>query len=240
MEVQRNNAPNIESILISTLVNGSLGVSAPAYLVGQWFELLCSQYAQPYRKYYTLFDQSGRKAGRVEFMLAEFQRVEHLVKNPAPMIIAIMFRNFISVPLSKTNISDSVTVAKAFLITAGAPRITIGRVARLILATRHTREYGKTLRTSDERLIADLELMDYSFSHDASLGSAFALRSEFVTVTDEEFRKFYGHWLSGLVSRGTHMYQTDDFREKYGEQTVENMKYVLHNMSAVVHHRPRP
>lgn len=219
------------------LTDGSLGAYATRRFAEHWFEFVFTQYNDPVRKYHTLVNQIHGGRGHIEFMLDEFKLVKHLAKNPDLVILAIILHDVIYKLGSKTNEADSAQFAKIMLLLMGAPKKVITIVMKLIMATRHLE---KPLKSIDEQLIADIDLMGFGLSYDATLGASLRVREEYAHVSEEDFASGHGKIIHGFMGRGINLYRTPHFKENYGVKALENLRKILFDMRAIAHHKGKP
>ena len=142
--------------------------------------------------------------------------------------VAVWFHGAVYVPGRPDNEEASAALADLALSEGGVEPPVRDRVRSLILATRHTAiPHG-----SDARLLADLDLVilgadPYRFGiYDR------AIRREFHTLPDAEYRTGRAAVLRSFLARPW-IYHTDAFRERYEAQARANIAAALSTLEAV-------
>lgn len=130
---------------------------------------LLARYAEPHRAYHT--------QQHLAECLVLFDEVRHLAKRPVEVEVALWFHDAVYDVHRHDNEAVSADWARTALLEAGAPADVAGRVAALVLATRHS----VAPATPDEQLLVDIDL--------AILGAAPARFAEY----EAQIRREYGH-----------------------------------------------
>ena len=176
-------------------------------------ELLAS-YAEPPRAYHT-----GQHLAECLVLFDEF-RV--LAERPAEVEVALWFHDAVYDVHRHDNEAVSADWAHAALLDAGATADVAGRVAALVLATRHS----VAPATADEQLLVDIDL--------AILGAAPArfaeyeaqIRVEYGFVPPAVFSEKRGAILAGFLARPV-LYGTPALRERLEPQARLNLQAAL-------------
>ncbi|MDR7270907.1 putative metal-dependent HD superfamily phosphohydrolase [Pelomonas saccharophila] len=179
---------------------------------------LLARYAEPHRGYHT-----QQHLGECLALFGEFA---HLAERPAEVEIALWFHDALYDVHRHDNEALSADWARAALLDAGAPADAAGRVAALVLATRHS----VAPATPDEQLLVDIDL--------AILGAAptrFAeyeaqIRMEYAHVPVEVFNEKRGQILAGFLARAV-LYGTPALRERFEAPARANLQAALSALS---------
>lgn len=175
---------------------------------------LLARYAEPHRGYHT--------RQHLDECLVLFGEFGHLAERPAEVEIALWFHDAIYDVHRHDNEALSADWASQALRDAGAPADVAGRVAALVLATRHS----VAPATPDEQLLVDIDL--------AILGAAPArfaeyeaqIRMEYAHVPVEVFNEKRGQILAGFLERAV-LYGTPALRERFEAPARANLQAAL-------------
>lgn len=175
---------------------------------------LLARHAEPHRAYHT-----GQHLAEC---LALFDEFRALAERPAEVEIALWFHDAVYDVHRHDNEAMSADWARTALRDAGAAPDVAGRVAALVLATRHS----VAPATADEQLLVDIDL--------AILGAAPArfaeyeaqIRVEYGFVPPAVFREKRGAILAGFLARPV-LYGTAALRERLEPQARLNLQAAI-------------
>lgn len=176
-------------------------------------ELLAS-YAEPHRAYHTPLHLAE--------CLALFDEFRALAERAAEVEIALWFHDAVYDVHRHDNEAASADWARAALLDAGAAGDVAGRVAALVLATRHSIAPA----TADEQLLVDIDL--------AILGAAPArfaeyeaqIRVEYGFVPQPVFDEKRGAILAGFLARPV-LYGTAELRPRLEATARANLRAAI-------------
>ena len=156
----------------------------------------------------------------IEDCLARFDEITGLLQQPDAVELALWFHDAIYVPGARDNERQS---AKLFRDAASAAeRAFADRVARLIMATKHTDEH----QSGDRGFMVDIDLAGFGDRWEEFMRKGTALREEFATQSDAQYFTAQVQFLRRLQSR-PHFYSTAYFRERYEAIAQDNVKRLL-------------
>src|SRR5207248_4836711 len=119
--------------------------------------------------------------------------------DPGAVELANFFHDAVYIPTRSDNEAESATLARARLTALGLPPGLIGRVAELILATRHGIEHVEQ-HDADLDLLLDLDLSVLAADRPIYESYARAIRSEYAVYPDEVYcpgrRRVLGQFLA--------------------------------------------
>lgn len=179
---------------------------------------LLARYAEPHRAYHT--------PQHLAECLALFDEFRALAQRPAEVEIALWFHDAVYDVHRHDNEAVSADWARTALLAAGAALDAAGRVAALVLATRHSAAPA----TPDEQLLVDIDL--------AILGAApvrFAeyeaqIRVEYGFVPPPVFQEKRGAILAGFLARPV-LYGTPALRQRFEAVARANLKQAIAELS---------
>jgi predicted metal-dependent HD superfamily phosphohydrolase len=152
----------------------------------------------------------------------ELDASRNLAQHPDELETALWFHDAIYLPAASDNEEQSAELARAALTDAGVPEAVAGRVATLILATRHT----VIPAAPDETLICDIDLS--ILGREATTFDEFErrIRREYAWVPEPLYRRERSAVLAGFLRRRW-IYQTDPFRRKLEIPARANLSRLL-------------
>lgn len=179
---------------------------------------LLARYAEPHRAYHS--------RQHLHECLALFAEFASLAVHPAEVEVALWFHDAVYDVHRHDNEAQSADWARSALLAAGAPADAAGRVAALVLATRHSMAPA----TPDEQLLVDIDL--------AILGAAPArfaeyeaqIRVEYAFVPQEVFNEKRGAILASFLAR-PQLYGTPALRARLEASARANLQAALSALS---------
>jgi predicted metal-dependent HD superfamily phosphohydrolase len=178
------------------------------------FAQLAAAYAEPGRAYHT--------ADHIRDCLAELDSSRLLAQHPDEVEAALWFHDAVYLPGGSDNEEQSADLARTALADANVPEAVAGRVATLILTTKHT-----TLPDApDEKLTCDIDLS--ILGRDSMIFDDFErrIRREYAWVPEPIYRRERSAVLAGFLRRHS-IYQTDQFRRQYEVPARANLKRLI-------------
>jgi predicted metal-dependent HD superfamily phosphohydrolase len=173
-----------------------LGVGAGA--AAPTFAELVRAYSESGRHYHTL--------DHIAALLHLLDQYGEGLADPGAVELAIFFHDAVYIPTRSDNEAESATLARARLTALVLPPGLIGRVAELILATRHGIEHVEQ-HDADLALLLDLDLSVLAADRPIYEGYARAIRSEYAVYPDEVYRPGRRRVLGQFLAR-SRIYQT--------------------------------
>ena len=183
-----------------------LGMSAD----GDVYNELIAAHAQPHRAYHTL--------EHIAACLRHLDIVEHSLKNPEEVEMALWFHDAVYAPFSDTNEEDSAEWAADWLQDRGAAKEVVFRIADHILDTKS----HDTPKSLDGQYMLDIDLS--ILGTEASVYDEFEvnIRREYKRVPAFIYKKKRKAILEGFMSRDQ-IYTTRYFQERLETQARFNL-----------------
>ena len=187
----------------------------PQSICAKWFEKLCGQYGQPWRRYHN--------ANHIIHLLIQFElRGKAIAKNPLAVMTAIWFHDAEMVPGEQNNEYWSAVMASEFCEEAGLSDDFADIVVSLIMATVPN---GVEYETSDEDLIADIDLtaLGGTWEHFCDMGTQ--IRQEYVGggfVAGQAYDRGRPAFLEKMLRR-PRIYNTAVFHYAYEHRARANI-----------------
>jgi predicted metal-dependent HD superfamily phosphohydrolase len=178
------------------------------------FAHLAAAYAEPGRAYHT--------AEHIRDCLAQFDLARHEASRPDEVEAAIWFHDSVYVPGGSDNEDQSARLAEAALTACGVSREVAGRIADLVLATRHL----ATPDDPDARLICDIDLSIFGREPVAFDRFERQIRQEYDWVPEPLYRASRSEILAGFLRRRS-IYQTEYFRRQYEASARTNLERLI-------------
>lgn len=148
----------------------------------------------------------------------ELYEIKHLLDDSDAVECALLFHDVIYNPLSKTNEEDSADVAEKMLTQRWVPKDFIGKVKKLILATKHI----DTPQDNDTKYIMDID--NSILGKDPRTYTQYTkdVRREYYMYSDIQFKKWREDFLHWIASKKS-VYHTEYFHDKYQKQLEINV-----------------
>ncbi|HXD41440.1 MAG TPA: N-methyl-D-aspartate receptor NMDAR2C subunit [Ramlibacter sp.] len=163
------------------------------------FAELLARYREPHRKYHTL--------GHLEECIGWFEAASHLAGRPAEVEAALWFHDGVYDLGQPGNEERSADWAHAALAAAGVPGDVAGRVAKLVLATKHT----SVPASQDEQLLVDIDLSILGADEQRFAQYEAQIADEYSFVAEQSFRQKRRALLQAFLDR-PFIYATAYFR----------------------------
>jgi predicted metal-dependent HD superfamily phosphohydrolase len=182
------------------------------------FAHLAAAYAEPGRAYHT--------AEHIRDCLTQFDLVRHNTRQPDEVEAALWFHDAVYVPGASDNEDQSASLAEAALTACGVSSDVAGRIAELVLATRH-------LAIPDDpaaQLTCDIDLS--IFGREAAAFDRFErqIRQEYGWVPEPVYRSSRSEILAGFLRRRS-IYQTEYFQQRYEASARANLERLITNLA---------
>jgi predicted metal-dependent HD superfamily phosphohydrolase len=173
------------------------------------YDDLVERYGEPHRHYHTL--------RHISRCLGELDGVRGQAGHPFEVELALWLHDAVYDPARSDNEEASATYAREAL--GGLLRgEQLELVRSLIMATRH----AEPPRTSDEGLIADIDLAILGSPAEEYREYEDDIRREYSRVPEDRFRAGRAQVLARFLAR-RHIYHTGHFRERYEENARANL-----------------
>jgi predicted metal-dependent HD superfamily phosphohydrolase len=178
------------------------------------FAHLAAAYAEPGRAYHT--------TEHIRDCLAQFDAARHEATRPDEVEAALWFHDVVYVPGGSDNEEQSARLAEAALTACGVSSDVAGRIAELVLATRHL----AIPKDPDAQLICDIDLS--ILGRDAAAFDRFEreIRQEYDWVPELVYRTSRSEVLDGFLRR-RFIYQTRYFRDRYEASAKANLERLI-------------
>jgi predicted metal-dependent HD superfamily phosphohydrolase len=178
------------------------------------FGRLAAAYSESGRAYHT--------AEHIRDCLAQLDSSRPLAQHPDEVEAALWFHDAVYLPGGSDNEEQSAELARTALTDAGVSEAVAGRVATLILATRHTGSAG----TPDEKLTCDIDLS--ILGREAAIFDQFErrIRQEYAWVPEPIYRRERSGVLAGFLRRRS-IYQTEPFRREFEIPARANLQRLI-------------
>ena len=177
---------------------------------GDLYNELIAAYAQKHRVYHTL--------DHIASCLRHLDVVQHNLKNPEDVEMALWFHDAVYEPFSDTNEEDSAEWAADWLQDRGAEKQTVFRIADHIIDTKS----HDTPQTLDGQYMLDIDLSILGSSPSVYDEFEFNIRREYKRVPAFIFRKKRKAILEKFMARDQ-IYTTPYFHEKLESQARINL-----------------
>lgn len=177
-----------------------------------WREIFDAYGSDNKRYYHTIFHLAS--------MLADFDEIKHLLKNPLAVKLAILFHDFIYIDLSAANERQSAEHAGKTLRALGLPEELVLDVERLIQVTKHEATFPKE---HDARYLVDLDLAIFGKQEKEFDEYERGIRMEYKKFPDEVFNPERIKILKNIFLNRKNIYATQFFRNKYGKMARKNL-----------------
>ena len=174
------------------------------------FQILVSQYSDPYRGYHN--------QDHIAFCLAEFYEVKNLFKNPDEAEMALFMHDSIYNTASNSNESSSAIFSDIMLKYMGIGKKSRNLISEFVMGTKH----DKKPKTRDGMMICDIDLAIMGYPWETYEQAGEKIRKEFSWIPEAVGIKMRTDFLNGLLKQDK-IFLTDHFREKYEEQTRKNL-----------------
>ena len=178
------------------------------------FEALTQAYAEPQRFYHNQV--------HIQAVLAHFDSVHALARQPEEVELAIWFHDAIYDPHSASNEKDSADWAARFMRDNAAKPEAIERVYQLIMATLHDAQ----VESADAKLLVDMDLSILGASDPVYDAFENDVRQEYEWVPLPLFKAKRKDILQGFLQREP-LYQTDYFHNKLEAQAKANLRRTI-------------
>jgi predicted metal-dependent HD superfamily phosphohydrolase len=185
-----------------------LGVASPAHA---GYDSIARCYAEPQRAYHTL--------QHIEECLAEFDAVRGQTIRAHEAEAALWLHDVVYDPRAEDNEERSAEWARRALGQAGVRDEVVGRIAGLIVATRHTSPPDDP----DACFVVDIDLAILGQAPERFDEYERQIRQEYAWTPEGEFRSARARILRAFQAR-PHLYQTEFFRACYEARARENLK----------------
>jgi predicted metal-dependent HD superfamily phosphohydrolase len=182
------------------------------------FAHLAAAYAEPGRAYHT--------AEHIRDCLTQFDLVRQNARRPDEVEAALWFHDAVYVPGASDNEDRSARLAEAALTACGVSSDVAGRIAELVLATRH-------LAIPDDpaaQLICDIDLSIFGRETAAFDRFERQIRQEYDWVPEPVYRSSRSEILAGFLRRRS-IYQTAYFQQQYEASARANLERLITNLA---------
>lgn len=182
------------------------------------FAQLANAYAEPSRAYHN--------TEHIRDCLSQLDLSRELARKPDEVEAALWFHDVVYVPGAADNEDRSAHLAETALAASAAPLETRGRVAELVLATRHL----TVARDPDTQLTCDIDLS--ILGREPAVFDRFerAIRQEYAHIAEPEYRHERAAVLAGFLQRES-LYQTEYFRDRFEQQARINLNRVMRDLT---------
>jgi predicted metal-dependent HD superfamily phosphohydrolase len=192
----------------------AIGIQAPM----DWYERLKNAYAEPHRHYHN--------QQHIADCLFEFDQARQLALDPEAMELALWFHDAVYDTRATDNEEKSAALARSCLTEAGANRVLIENVTRLVMATK-THEPASD---RDAALMIDIDLSILGQNQQRFSEYERQIRQEYRWVPQFIFATKRSEILKQFLAR-EQIFATEWFREKYENQARRNLGWSLGNLN---------
>lgn len=181
------------------------------------FTRLAAAYAEPTRAYHT--------AEHIENCLTLLDGSRALARHADEVEAAVWFHDAVYVSTRSDNEERSAELARDSLRHAGVASAAAGRIATMVLATRHQAAPDEP----DAALLCDIDLSILGGSPEVFDGFERRIRQEYSWVPEAAYRRTRSTILRAFLER-RRIYQTDWFRQRYEAQARANLERLLRDL----------
>ncbi|MEM7432931.1 MAG: hypothetical protein AAF351_13495 [Pseudomonadota bacterium] len=178
---------------------------------------LANAYSEKHRHYHTL--------EHIEAMLNHFDHYRSLAKEPDSIELAIWFHDAIYKTRSKSNEEDSAEMARSFLTENGGDKTVAGKVAAMILATKH----DAPIDDPDTALLVDIDLSILGAPEPVFWVFEDNVRKEYFWVPKFLYKKERRKILQSFLDRYS-IYSTDVLKDQLESQAQTNVAAAIHKL----------
>ena len=186
------------------------------------FNDLVRAYSEPARHYHTL--------DHIAALLHLLNQHGEGLGDRNAVEMAIFFHDAVYAPTRSDNEAESAALARERLSTLGLPAGLVGRVADLILATRHGSEPAAQQGDADLALLLDLDLSVLAADRSVYAAYAQAIRSEYAVYPDEVYRPGRKRVLEQFLARSC-IYETSHLHTLWDAAARANLAWELANLA---------
>ncbi len=177
-----------------------------------------------------MYERAGleyHNLGHIDSCLSVFDRYVYIALRKKLVEIALWYHDVICSPLASDNERQSAFFAADELQWLGLSEEDIRYVRMLIMATDHK----SPLMNFDAQFIAAVDLHTLGMDAETYACYSTAIRSEYVHVTDDDYRIGRSKVLAGFIARNP-LYLIAPMNEEFGERAKENMKAEIESLRA--------
>jgi predicted metal-dependent HD superfamily phosphohydrolase len=175
---------------------------------------LRAAYAEPHRAYHTLV--------HVEHCLGGLDSLHGLATRPSEVAIALWFHDAIYDPRASDNEARSAAWAVSAVRLHSVDETGAGRVAEMILATRH----DAGLVDGDAAVVVDLDLAILGQAPEIFERYDAQIRAEYAWVPEATFRRSRAEVLSSFLTRDA-IYRCPAMRDRFEQQARHNLERAI-------------
>ena len=175
---------------------------------------LDAAYAEPGRAYHN--------TDHIRDCLAQFDSARTIAQRPDEVEAALWFHDAVYVPGGSDNEDRSASLAEAALMACGVALEVVGRIAQMVLATRHL----TMSNDHDVQLICDVDLSILGREPPVFDEFEQRIREEYDWVPEPVYRTSRAEILTGFLRRRA-IYQTASFRDRYETQARSNLQRLV-------------
>lgn len=173
-----------------------------------------ARYSESHRKYHSLQHLSECLDG--------FDAVRTLAQHPAEVEAALWFHDAIYDLHQHNNEEQSAVWARLVLTAAGVPQVSVDRIERLVLATKHT----ALPIAPDEQLLVDIDLSILGAAATRFAEYQQQIRDEYSFVPEELFKTKRREILQSFLDR-SRIYSTEHFQSVLEQRARSNLRHAI-------------
>ena len=182
------------------------------------FTQLLEAYLQPHRTYHTI--------SHIEDCLHQLDLAQNEAERPEEIEIALWFHDAVYMFNAVDNEEQSSLWATQTLHQMGVSFVAIGRIAAMIVATKH----NQIPQTRDCELLLDIDLSILGQTPEQFAAYERCIRSEYSWIPEEQYRTGRVAILERFLKRPT-IYYTQFFRERLQTQARQNLEQSIARLS---------
>jgi predicted metal-dependent HD superfamily phosphohydrolase len=176
-----------------------------------WFDRLTAAYSEQHRRYHNL--------RHIAECLEELDEARHLTDSPETIELAVWFHDAIYDPRASDNEERSASLAEQCLRHSGVGESIVGKVSRLVLATKH-HDVGMVV---DAPLLVDVDLSILGQPEKRFLEYEVQIRQEYAWVEETIFAEKRAEILKTFLAR-ERIYSTPWFYDRYEQPARANLQ----------------
>jgi predicted metal-dependent HD superfamily phosphohydrolase len=181
------------------------------------YQALLDAYSEPHRHYHN--------RNHLKVVLDLFEETRDVAECPSAVALALWFHDAVYKPMSSTNERDSADWAVRFLNEHHLDSSIIEQVDQLIMATANR----QPPRTSDEKLIVDIDLAILGGTEEAFNTFEKHVRQEYKMVPTFLFNKKRKDILKGFLQQDE-LYHHSYFKERFETRARNNLQVSIDNL----------
>ncbi|EGC32959.1 hypothetical protein DICPUDRAFT_92502 [Dictyostelium purpureum] len=189
----------------------------------KWWNIINTRYTEKQRYYHTLT--------HINELLKLEEQFSSKLKSPETVQWAIWFHDIVYDPTKHDNEDQSAQLFKEFSNDLKLSNELTTRVYNYIMATKNHTSV-QTNGDSDLDYFLDFDLSILGTDRETYDQYSTSIRNEYIHIPDHLFKEGRSKILQKFIDAGYQsLFRTNEFREIYGKNSIENLKFELNKLS---------